>query len=465
MMNMPVSATEQHSQIYSQEFQKTLHRLYSGITDVQDLDSIYRQSHLDFIQENKHFHTIYYTKLCSQLGLQKKAIDSLNRIKHHAIEGADELKAHYYSALASIAINSEEPEKSKQLHLKSLHYFQLCDDHQYIQAQYINLGRCYTVLQNTDSAWFFYDQASHLGNLSKKNTLYLNLNRALTASLSGKTEYAKTYFIKALGSFDDADIHAKVRTLGNIADLFFEQDSLKMAEHYYTRAREFAKAHHLKADLFRLNRSLSKLYEHKQNYELAYWHYTFSDSLRQSFNLSEVDKSLDKGTQFKKEGLNTQKPETSKNPYLRIFSGLFVILVIVYLLWLFRNRRKPDKKSPNPLIIDKKAQEIIAELETLIFQKELYKQRNLTIQGLAKKLKTNRTYLSEIINAHYKKGFSKWINEVRVAEAKKMLASRASQKYSIQGISSMVGFSSISAFNSNFKALTGLTPSNFRDRT
>ncbi len=106
--------------------------------------------------------------------------------------------------------------------------------------------------------------------------------------------------------------------------------------------------------------------------------------------------------------------------------------------------------------------ELIIELEKLMFDKKLYTSSQLTIEKLAKKLNTNRTYLSEAINLHYQKNYSNWIASIRMNAARKLLIDPNFNHYSIEGISKHVGFSSISSFNTLFKKFTGLTPSQFK---
>src|SRR5574343_127856 len=106
--------------------------------------------------------------------------------------------------------------------------------------------------------------------------------------------------------------------------------------------------------------------------------------------------------------------------------------------------------------------ELIIELEKLMFDKKLYTSSQLTIEKLAKKLNTNRTYLSEAINLHYQKNYSNWIASIRMNAARKLLIDPNFNHYSIEGISKHVGFSSISSFNTLFKQFTGLTPSQFK---
>ncbi|TXI83041.1 MAG: AraC family transcriptional regulator, partial [Crocinitomicaceae bacterium] len=118
-----------------------------------------------------------------------------------------------------------------------------------------------------------------------------------------------------------------------------------------------------------------------------------------------------------------------------------------------------SKSSENQKNVDL---ELIIELEKLMFDKKLYTSSQLTIEKLAKKLNTNRTYLSEAINLHYQKNYSNWIASIRMNAARKLLIDPNFNHYSIEGISKQVGFSSISSFNTLFKQFTGLTPSQFK---
>lgn len=102
----------------------------------------------------------------------------------------------------------------------------------------------------------------------------------------------------------------------------------------------------------------------------------------------------------------------------------------------------------------------ISELVTNALEKErIYLNNDLTINKLAEYLNINRTYLSQIINSHFKKNFSTFINEYRVKEAQKQLLTN--NNITIEAISQEVGFKSKSAFNTAFKNYTGITPSFF----
>ena len=100
------------------------------------------------------------------------------------------------------------------------------------------------------------------------------------------------------------------------------------------------------------------------------------------------------------------------------------------------------------------------KLEKLMKEK-YYLNEKLTIDGLAEKLETNSKYLSQLINESQQKNFYTYINTLRVTEAQRLLNERQHQKYSIQGIALMAGFSSKSSFNEAFRRITGMTPSEY----
>ena len=118
------------------------------------------------------------------------------------------------------------------------------------------------------------------------------------------------------------------------------------------------------------------------------------------------------------------------------------------------------KYAGSPLSESLKSQ-LIQHLEVLMKTEKVFKNESLSIEDVALRLMTNSKYVSQIINEAYGKNFYNFINAHRVEEAQILLLSGGWEKYSMLGIAQMVGFGSKSSFNSSFKKITGLTPSEF----
>jgi tetratricopeptide (TPR) repeat protein len=88
---------------------------------------------------------------------------------------------------------------------------------------------------------------------------------------------------------------------------------------------------------------------------------------------------------------------------------------------------------------------------------------HITIEDVCLALNTNRTYLSRAIHAAYQKSFSTLVNEMRVRVARQMLSDKKLDHISLEGIGEMAGYNSRIVFYKNFKKLTGLTPSFYRE--
>ena len=114
-------------------------------------------------------------------------------------------------------------------------------------------------------------------------------------------------------------------------------------------------------------------------------------------------------------------------------------------------------------LTDEQKQFLAERLESLMQNEKVFTQSNLTIDHLAQRLETNSKYISQIINEFYHQNYFHYINSYRINEAKTLLSSPATGKYSILGISGMAGFASKSTFNTAFKKFTGMTPSEFKE--
>ncbi|MBQ0733883.1 helix-turn-helix domain-containing protein [Aquimarina celericrescens] len=80
----------------------------------------------------------------------------------------------------------------------------------------------------------------------------------------------------------------------------------------------------------------------------------------------------------------------------------------------------------------------------------------------SKKLKTNSSYFSKIINIYKGKNFTNYINDLRVDYSiEKLQNDKKFRLYSIEAISREVGFGSTQSFSRAFTKKTGLTVSYF----
>ena len=87
--------------------------------------------------------------------------------------------------------------------------------------------------------------------------------------------------------------------------------------------------------------------------------------------------------------------------------------------------------------------------------------RDLSLEDVAKYLNLNPSYFSRFFKLHTGFNFRDYLIELRVKKAKELLLTG---KYKIYEISIMTGYKNSKYFAAQFKAVTGLTPSEFADR-
>lgn len=105
------------------------------------------------------------------------------------------------------------------------------------------------------------------------------------------------------------------------------------------------------------------------------------------------------------------------------------------------------------------AQKIQLELAAVMQKEKLFKDAELTLGALAKRLSVHQSVLSEVINTMEQKSFYDYINELRVAEFKALINLPENKKFTLLSLAFDCGFNSKSSFNRNFKKITQLSPS------
>lgn len=148
-----------------------------------------------------------------------------------------------------------------------------------------------------------------------------------------------------------------------------------------------------------------------------------------------------------------------------VFSIMFYLIISILLyrkktddLFLLNGSKNSGKK------IDATEAEIFTQkLESVMNEKALYKNPNLTLQDLSKEINISSHQLSQLLNNNLGKNFTSFVNEFRIKEACEIITSN--DKLTLESIGYDVGFNSKSTFFVAFKKYTGTTPSNYQNQT
>ncbi|MBR0719474.1 helix-turn-helix domain-containing protein [Bradyrhizobium liaoningense] len=108
-------------------------------------------------------------------------------------------------------------------------------------------------------------------------------------------------------------------------------------------------------------------------------------------------------------------------------------------------------------------QKLIDALMRLMADERIYRQENITIGTLATRLKIPEYRLRRLINQRLGyRNFNVFLNNHRIEEAKAALADPAQAEVPVITIAMDAGFQSLGPFNRAFKAVTGVTPTEYR---
>lgn len=113
-------------------------------------------------------------------------------------------------------------------------------------------------------------------------------------------------------------------------------------------------------------------------------------------------------------------------------------------------------------VSDDQKREYAAKLTVLVEKERVFLDPDLTLGKVADAIGIPAGYLSKLINEEHGKNFADYINYYRVEEVKRRLKDQQYDTLSIFGIALETGFNSKSSFNSAFKKVTGMTPSDYK---
>ncbi|RDK83466.1 AraC family transcriptional regulator [Marinirhabdus gelatinilytica] len=300
---------------------------------------------------------------------------------------------------------------------------------------------------------------------------------------------ARVYYEKALRSLEKSG--AESSTISAIAyyglgNVYLEKDALETSKKYYTQA--LSAPYIDNATKFSTHKALSEIYKkqdstamlQKYNNKNVLLHPQIQDSER------NVRSALISYLQQEQEDVL----KIDKTKYYSWVLLLVLLFGLIFLGYYFYNRKlnkeyerfkqliaevEKDKKLEVPykveevnvkptkaiVIPDETIQGILERLEE--FEKSTkFTDSKMNLTVLAKQLKSNSKYISEIIRTHKQKNFNSYINELRINYIIKLMKTdKAYLNYKVSYLAESSGFSSHSAFTVVFKNITGFTPKQF----
>lgn len=119
---------------------------------------------------------------------------------------------------------------------------------------------------------------------------------------------------------------------------------------------------------------------------------------------------------------------------------------------------EPAAEEPAHVILEEVADDdsLLSRFQHRLVDEQLFLHPQLTLPDVAELLHTNKTYLSKLVNDHYKVSFPELINTLRIDYAEQYILKNREARQ--EEVARACGFVSASSFNNTFKKITGMPP-------
>lgn len=379
----------------------------------------------------------------------------------------------------------------------------------------LNLGNFYknfffkkqTKYDLLDSAVYYFKKAIFFSKNLESNRIAAEMNLGNVYLLKKDFINAKKIHQKILIQTQKDD-NVKIYSMANrnLGDLYYMLNKYDEALICFRRVDSIYEAHQEigVSDFLNSNYLQAKIWASRKEYDKAVSHSKKYLENFQDFESKLSDETLVvnytlSNNDLKEEMLKMEAEHKNRNLLNKFFYGFISILFLLLVFGLIKKHRdkiKIDKKL-NELILqykndienrnfveeskldlnskenefkmestilsidEEKENEIVEKLKKLE-EKLFYLSTDFTQQIVAKKIKTNTTYLSYVVNKRFGKSFSEYSNELKLNYViNEMISNPIYRKYSTQAIAESVGFKNAVSFTKSFSKRTGVTPVQF----
>jgi len=162
--------------------------------------------------------------------------------------------------------------------------------------------------------------------------------------------------------------------------------------------------------------------------------------------------------------INSDKVNTQIG--LLLMDVLFVYFFIqsVWKTGLFMQSYQETPKSAHPSIKIEpdKVKRYIDSILDVMQERKLYLLENCTLDDLSEALNISKHQLSHILNTHFNRNFTEFVNEYRIRYACELLSDKKNNHLTIEALGLMCGFGSKTSFNRAFKKQMDQTPTEYK---
>jgi len=405
--------------------------------------------------------------------------------------------------IGTVLLNMRKDNEALSYFNKAYKVFSKSSNYRGMAVCLTSIGGINAYKHNYEKSIKTYLSVIELYRTSKADTMsYANIYYHIATVYSDTKKYnlALQYFEKSLSICDNVgNLQYSTAILEEIAIINMRQENYVKAINISKRSLKISNKFDRNQTYFKPYQTIGLSYIGLLNKDSAFYYLNKWQVLRDSlFSIKnqeiitelqtkyETEKKVQEIITLKNES-KIKQLELKKQENIRNYTILISLIIIIFSTVYFYNKKQKNEKlaqinleltkNENKIlklnldeennkahkheINDNKKINILAGLNELLNVEKIYKQQNLTIEQLSKKMNTNRTYISEIIKDEYKMNFNTFLKRRRIEEARNIL-SNPKNNYTIYAISSDLGFGSESSFYKAFKSITGITPTVFR---
>lgn len=370
-------------------------------------------------------------------------------------------------------------------------HYSICHSSLLLSEHYLLMGRYEEAMETAEQAIKHYVQNGMHSFEAPANLLKGDIYFA-----KGDNEKAYEYYQKGLKMLDKSTMDTQIKLYLCLGNYYISVAKYQKAIDYLTTALKYSYACNTVESRLAILLSLSEASYNIGNEKKALEYYKeyhhLSDSIylfskERDFNnlLLKYEKTSHENDIREKE-LTVAK--ANRNTVIILLIAIIILGFFIALYILYRKKNEmykqmfdqyqyymqrteslksvehsDNQEGDNREDEEERERYLFIKIEELMEKEQIYKMTDLTLDKIAEMLKTNRTYVSKVINKYAATSFYGYLNYLRVKEAVRILSTEGDNT-PLKELSVNLGYKSISTFYQAFQKETGCPPSKFREQ-